>query len=170
MAGILIVLLPSSKLTPSALAERITWLGLPVKVKPYGFGVAVEGANEDLRRIAELAWSLDPQHVFIKPRGFPIADERFLGHSYRGLGSIRRKGLLQIDYEMELAENLAEAMGGKPSRLNTKIVECKHVREYVSALIVEDNGKKLVYCPEKRYMGEHACSGRCPYGEVVVWA
>jgi len=170
MASTLIVILPSSKLTPSALAEAISWLGLPLKIKLYGFGVAVEGSDEDVRRAMELAWSLDPQHVLIKPKGFPSMDERFTGQLYRGWGSMRRKGLLQIDFELDLAENLVRAMGGKPAQSKVKIVECKHVREYVTALVIERGDEKLVYCPEKKFMGDHACAGRCPYGKVVIWA
>ncbi|MHC1600905.1 MAG: DUF2102 domain-containing protein [Candidatus Nezhaarchaeales archaeon] len=170
MANMLIVLLPSSKLTPSALAETISWLGLPLKIKLYGFGVAVEGDEEDVEKAMELAWSLDPQHVFIKPKGFPTIDERFTSQIYHGWGSMRRKGLLQIDFELELAENLVKAMEGKLAQSKVKIVECKHVREYVTALIIEQDDEKLVYCPEKKFMGDHACTGRCPYGKVVVWA
>lgn len=170
MEKILIVLLPSSRLTPSALAGAITQVGLPLKMKLYGFGIVVEGHGDELKKVMKLAWSLDPQHVFIKPRGFPIFDERFTRRGYRGPGYMRRKGLLQLDFELELAEKISEALGGKSIRLRSKIVECKHVRSYVTALVVECDNKILIYCPEMGSMGVHACSGRCPYGEVVVWA
>jgi len=167
---ILIALLPSSRLTPSALTAAIAQLGLPIKIKVYGFGIVVEGDSNDLRKVMCFAWSLDPQHIFIKPRGFPAIDERFTGREYRGPGYMRRKGLCQLDFELELVEKISEAMGGRRSELKFKIVECRYVRGYVTAFIVEDSGKTLVYCPEMMSMGVHACSGRCPYGEVVVWA
>lgn len=166
MGKILIALLPSSKLTPSALAVTIAQLGLPVKIKLYGFGVVVEGSDHELKKVMSLAWSIDPPHVFIKPRGFSALDERFTTQSYM----IRRKGLLQLDFELETAEKVSEAMNSRQAELKFRMVECRYVRGYVTALIIEEGDKTLVYCPEMGSMGVHACSGRCPYGEVVVWA
>lgn|GEM_PF-1563149 len=170
MACVLIALLPSSRLTPSALASAISWLGLPLKIKLFGFGLAVEGSEEDVKKAVELSWCLDGEHVLVKPRGFPVVDERFMDPMYRGWGTMRRKGLLQLDFELELAENLVESAGIAIRRRKTKIVECKHVRGYVTALVIEEGDEKYVYCPELRFMGDHACSGRCPYGKVVLWA
>lgn len=170
MACVLIALLPSSKLTPSALAWAISWLGLPLKIKLFGYGLVVEGPDEDVQKAIELSWSLGGEHVLVKPRGFTVIDERFIDPVYRGWGTMRRKGLLQLDFELELAENLIESDGAATRSQRARIIECKHVKEYVTALVIEEGGEKLVYCPEKKFMGDHACSGRCPYGKVVMWA
>jgi len=150
------------------LASAISQLGAPLKIKLFGFGLAVEGSEEDVWKAVELSWSLDGEHVLVKPRGFAVMDERFTNSLYRGWGTMRRKGLLQLDFELELAENLVESTSTTKRR--AKIVECKYVRGYVTALVIEENGEKLVYCPEMRAMGDHACIGRCPYGKVMIWA
>jgi len=165
----LIVVTPTSKLTPSALAEQLSWLGLPLTIKLYGFGLVVEGDEEHVDAAVKYAWSLDPDNLLVKPRGFPSVDERFTSQ-YTARGVARRKGLVQLDFELEMALNMARARGRGVGELKPKIVECKHVREYVVALVVEVNGEKYVYCPEKRFMGDHACYGRCPYGRVILWA
>jgi len=47
-------------------------------------------------------------------------------------------------------------------------LSASHARKYVTVLVIERNDEKSVYCPEKGYVDNYACLGRCPYGKVVV--
>ena len=72
----LLVIAPTSELTPDQLARHLHSLELSVTIKETCYGAMVEGMPENVHRAVAEAKKLDPNRIFSKIRGFPIGDER----------------------------------------------------------------------------------------------
>lgn len=72
----MIVIAPTSELTPDQITRFIHNLGIPITVKETCYGANIEGKMEDVRKVFAEVRKLDPNRVFTKIRGFPIGDER----------------------------------------------------------------------------------------------
>jgi putative methanogenesis marker protein 6 len=72
----MIVIAPSSELTPDQIARFIHSLGLTINIKETCYGANIEGPKEQVRTALREVRKLDPNRIFSKIRAFPIGDER----------------------------------------------------------------------------------------------
>ncbi len=72
----MIVIAPSSELTPDQIARFIHTLGLNINVKETCYGANIEGPKSVVRKALAEVRKLDPNRIFSKVRAFPIGDER----------------------------------------------------------------------------------------------
>lgn len=72
----MIVISPSSEVTPDQVVRFVHSLGRPLTIKETCYGAMVEGRKEDVRAALEAVRKLDPNRIFSKIRGFPIGDTR----------------------------------------------------------------------------------------------
>lgn len=72
----MIVIAPTSELTPDQVARFIHTLGYEINVKETCYGANIEGKKEDVRKVLKEVRKLDPNRVYSKIRAFPIGDER----------------------------------------------------------------------------------------------
>jgi len=103
----IIVVNPSSELSPDKLFNEILNLSADVTAKCTCFGVMVEGEEEELSKVLKYVREKYPYDVFIKLRGYPINDRRVC-RAFRGGGP--RPGFYQLDAEYRLLPLIAEAL------------------------------------------------------------
>jgi putative methanogenesis marker protein 6 len=72
----MIVIAPSSELTPDQVSRFIHSLSLDLNVKETCYGANIEGPRDQVRRAMVEVRKLDPNRIFTKIRAFPIGDER----------------------------------------------------------------------------------------------
>ena len=72
----MIVIAPTSELTPDQVARHIHTLGYEINVKETCYGANIEGKKEDVRAVLKEVRKLDPNRIYSKIRAFPIGDER----------------------------------------------------------------------------------------------
>ncbi|NLB01440.1 MAG: methanogenesis marker 6 protein [Methanomicrobiales archaeon] len=70
------VFVESPSMTPGELALRAYEASEGVLIKETCFGLQVTGEPESVDRLIEEIRSFDPNHIFIKDRGFPPGDPR----------------------------------------------------------------------------------------------
>jgi len=93
----LIVIAPSSEITPDQVTRFIHSLDLNVSVKETCYGAMIEGEREVVREVLSRVRKLDPNRIFSKIRGFPIGDTRRC-RAHHG----SRPGFPQLEKEWEL--------------------------------------------------------------------
>lgn len=123
------VFVESPNMTPGEVALRAYEISEGVLIKETCFGLQVTGAPEAVDDLVERIRTFDPNHIFIKDRGFPPGDPRrcranlggarpgYLGHEreYRLLHYITH-GLEALDREEGVSEAALEHE--KKPRLN----------------------------------------------------
>ncbi len=72
----MIVIAPSSEITPDQLARFIHGLDIPLKVKETCYGAVIDGKKEDVERALDAVRRLDPHRIFSKIRAYPAGDTR----------------------------------------------------------------------------------------------
>jgi putative methanogenesis marker protein 6 len=72
----MIVIAPSSELTPDRVARFIHSLGCELNVKETCYGANIEGPKSVVRKAMAEVRKLDPNRIYSKIRAFPIGDER----------------------------------------------------------------------------------------------
>ncbi len=72
----MIMIAPTSELTPDQLSRFIHGLGYEITIKETCYGANIEGDKELIRSIVPEVRKLDPNRIFIKVRAYPIGDER----------------------------------------------------------------------------------------------
>lgn len=70
------VFVESPTTTPEELAQRAYEISAGVMIKETCFGLQVTGNPEDVNRIIAELRKMDPNHIFVKDRGFPPGDPR----------------------------------------------------------------------------------------------
>jgi putative methanogenesis marker protein 6 len=131
----LLVIAPTSELTPDQLARHLHSLELSLTIKETCYGALVEGRPENVHRAVAEAKELDPNRIFSKIRGFPIGDERRCRahHGSRpGFSQLQQewKDLSMVEKGLECAERgekLEEVE--KPRKL--PVAELKRICEEV---------------------------------------
>lgn len=127
------VFVESPTMTPGELALRAYEASEGVLIKETCFGLQVTGDPESVDRLIEEIRSFDPNHVFVKDRGFPPGDPRrcranlggarpgYLGHEreFRVLRYITR-GLEELDRRGEEAPEPAPPARETRSKLDIK--------------------------------------------------
>jgi putative methanogenesis marker protein 6 len=92
------VIVESFEITPSDLAIRAYEIAKGVMIKETCFGLVINGKEEDVDRIIAELRKADPDHIFVKDRGFPPGDARRCRANLGGA----RPGYHGIEYEMQV--------------------------------------------------------------------
>jgi putative methanogenesis marker protein 6 len=70
------VVVESFDITPADLAIRAYEISKGVMIKETCFGLVISGKEEEVDRIVAELRKIDPDHIFVKDRGFPPGDSR----------------------------------------------------------------------------------------------
>jgi putative methanogenesis marker protein 6 len=92
----MIVISPSSPVTPDQVARLVHSLGLEITIKETCYGAMIEGSKEDVDKALVAVRKLDPDRIFTKVRGFPIGDARRC-RAHHG----SRPGFTQLEVEWQ---------------------------------------------------------------------
>jgi putative methanogenesis marker protein 6 len=90
------VVVESFEITPSDLAVKAYEIAKGVMIKETCFGLVINGKEEDVDRIIAELRKADPDHIFVKDRGFPPGDARRCRANLGGA----RPGYHGIEHEM----------------------------------------------------------------------
>jgi len=115
----MIVIAPSSELTPDQVSRFIHSLGLDLHVKETCYGANIEGPRDQVRKAMVEVRRMDPNRIFTKIRAFPIGDERRC-RAHHG----SRPGFPQLEKEWKdlalIDKGLCAADRGEVCREKTK--------------------------------------------------
>jgi len=92
------VVVESFDITPADLAARAYEISQGAMIKETCFGLVINGQPEEVDRIIAEIRSIDPDHIFIKDRGFPPGDSRRCRANLGGA----RPGYHGMEYEMTI--------------------------------------------------------------------
>lgn len=90
------VVVESFEVTPTDLALRGYEISKGTMIKETCFGLVVNGKEEEVDRIVTELRKMDPDHIFVKDRGFPPGDSRRCRANLGGA----RPGYHGMEYEM----------------------------------------------------------------------
>ncbi|MCX6688930.1 MAG: methanogenesis marker 6 protein [Methanoregula sp.] len=100
------VVVESFTVTPADLAVRAYEISQGVMIKETCFGLVIMGREEEVNRITNEVRKLDPDHIFVKDRGFPPGDPRRCRANLGGA----RPGFHGIEYEMTILPYISHAL------------------------------------------------------------
>ena len=100
------VVVESFTVTPADLAVRAYEISQGVMIKETCFGLVIMGKDEEVNRITNEVRKLDPDHIFVKDRGFPPGDPRRCRANLGGA----RPGFHGIEYEMTILPYISHAL------------------------------------------------------------
>ena len=100
------VVVESFTVTPADLAVRAYEISQGVMIKETCFGLVIMGRDEEVNRITNEVRKLDPDHIFVKDRGFPPGDPRRCRANLGGA----RPGFHGIEYEMTILPYISHAL------------------------------------------------------------
>jgi len=110
----MIVIAPTSSVTPDQVTRVIHGLGIEISVKETCYGAMIEGNSENVGKVLAAVRELDPDRIFSKVRGFPIGDIRRC-RAHHG----SRPGFTQLEKEWEclslVEKGVAAANRGEPA-------------------------------------------------------
>jgi putative methanogenesis marker protein 6 len=92
------VVVESFDVTPADLALRAYELSKGLMIKETCFGIVINGKEEEVDRIITELRKLDPDHIFVKDRGFPPGDARRCRANLGGA----RPGYNGMEHEMTI--------------------------------------------------------------------
>jgi putative methanogenesis marker protein 6 len=92
------VMVESFEITPADLASRGYEISKGVMIKETCFGLVISGKEEEVNRIVAELRKIDPDHIFVKDRGFPPGDARRCRANLGGA----RPGYNGLEFEMSI--------------------------------------------------------------------
>ncbi len=92
------VVVESFDVTPADLAVRAYEISKGAMIKETCFGLVINGKEDEVDRIIAELRKVDPDHIFIKDRGFPPGDPRRCRANLGGA----RPGYHGMEYEMRV--------------------------------------------------------------------
>jgi putative methanogenesis marker protein 6 len=92
------VVVESFDITPADLAVRAYEMSKGTMIKETCFGLIINGKEDEVDRIIAELRKIDPDHIFIKDRGFPPGDSRRCRANLGGA----RPGYHGMEYEMTI--------------------------------------------------------------------
>ena len=92
------VMVESFDITPADLALRGYEISKGVMIKETCFGLVISGKEGEVDRIVAELRKIDPDHIFVKDRGFPPGDSRRCRANLGGA----RPGYNGLEYEMSI--------------------------------------------------------------------
>jgi putative methanogenesis marker protein 6 len=100
------VVVESFEKTPSDLAIRGYEISDGAMIKETCFGLVVNGKEEEVDRIVTELRKVDPDHIFVKDRGFPPGDSRRCRANLGGA----RPGYHGMEYEMTVIPYISHGL------------------------------------------------------------
>jgi putative methanogenesis marker protein 6 len=106
------VVVESFDVTPADLASRAYEISQGVMIKETCFGIVINGKEEEVNRIITELRKLDPDHIFIKDRGFPPGDPRRCRANLGGA----RPGYNGMEHEMTIIPYISHGLAELKNR------------------------------------------------------
>ena len=100
------VVVESFDVTPADLALRAYEISQGVMIKETCFGIVINGKEKEVDRLVTELRKLDPDHIFIKDRGFPPGDPRRCRANLGGA----RPGYNAMELEMTLIPYISHGL------------------------------------------------------------
>jgi putative methanogenesis marker protein 6 len=100
------VVVESFDVTPADLAARAYEISQGAMIKETCFGLVINGQAEEVDRIIAELRSVDPEHIFIKDRGFPPGDTRRCRANLGGA----RPGFHGMEFEMTVIPYISHGL------------------------------------------------------------
>lgn len=100
------VIVESMAVTPADMAVRAYEIAQGIMIKETCFGLVIMGKEDDVNRIITEIRKMDPDHIFVKDRGFPPGDVRRCRATLGGA----RPGFHGIEYEMTILPYVSHAL------------------------------------------------------------
>jgi putative methanogenesis marker protein 6 len=136
------VIVESFDITPAELAVRGYEISKGAMIKETCFGLIVNGMEEEVDRIVTELRKADPDHIFIKDRGFPPGDARRCRASLGGA----RPGYHGIEHEMTVIPYVSHGLEEIKKRDESTIPPPKNPLEH--HVLAIDKLKKLMEAQE----------------------
>jgi putative methanogenesis marker protein 6 len=111
------VVVESFDVTPADLALRAYEISQGVIIKETCFGIVINGKEEEVNRIITELRKLDPDHIFVKDRGFPPGDPRRCRANLGGA----RPGYNGMEHEMTIIPYISHGLAELKNRDNNLI-------------------------------------------------
>jgi putative methanogenesis marker protein 6 len=92
------IVVESFDITPADLAIRAYEISKGAMIKETCFGLVINGKEEEVFRIITELRKIDPEHIFVKDRGFPPGDARRCRANLGGA----RPGYNGMEFEMTI--------------------------------------------------------------------
>ncbi|HDR73637.1 MAG TPA: methanogenesis marker 6 protein [Methanoculleus sp.] len=118
------VFVDSPDITPQTLATRAYEVSEGVMIKETCFGLQVTGMPEEVDRLIEHIRLMDPNHIFVKDRGFPPGDPRRCRANLGGA----RPGYYGHEFEMGLIRFVSHGLDAIELMDEQDYPEVKHTR------------------------------------------
>jgi putative methanogenesis marker protein 6 len=106
------IFVESPEMTPQDLAVRAYEISGGTMIKETCFGLQVTGTEEEVGKIIEALRQLDPDHIFVKDRGFPPGDPRRCRANLGGA----RPGFFGHEFEISLIRHVSYGLHALPLR------------------------------------------------------
>ena len=106
------VFVESPEMTPQDLVVRAYEISEGAMIKETCFGLQVTGKEEEVNAIVEALRKLDPDHIFVKDRGFPPGDARRCRANLGGA----RPGFFGHEFEISLIRHVSHGLHELPGR------------------------------------------------------
>ena len=100
------VVVESFDVTPADLALRAYEISQGAIIKETCFGIIINGKEEEVNRIIAELRKIDPDHIFVKDRGFPPGDPRRCRANLGGA----RPGYNGIEHEMTIISYISHGL------------------------------------------------------------
>ncbi|MFA4860780.1 methanogenesis marker 6 protein [Methanoregula sp.] len=122
------VVVESFDITPADLAIRGYEISQGAMIKETCFGLVVSGKEEDVDRIVRGLRLMDPDHIFVKDRGFPPGDSRRCRANLGGA----RPGYNGLEFEMTVIPFVSHGLEELKKRDAATIPPPENPLEYTS--------------------------------------
>jgi putative methanogenesis marker protein 6 len=100
------VVVESFGVTPADLASRGYEISQGAMIKETCFGLVINGKERDVDRIITELRKIDPDHIFVKDRGFPPGDSRRCRANLGGA----RPGYNGMEFEMSIIPYISHGL------------------------------------------------------------
>jgi putative methanogenesis marker protein 6 len=120
------VVVESFDFTPADLGIRAYEISKGVMIKETCFGLVINGKEDEVDRIIAELRKLDPDHIFVKDRGFPPGDARRCRANLGGA----RPGYNGMEYEMTVIPYVSHGLEELNTRDENTIPEPENPLEY----------------------------------------
>ena len=111
------VVVESFEITPADLAIRGYEISSGAMIKETCFGLVVNGKEDEVNRIVTELRKMDPDHIFVKDRGFPPGDSRRCRANLGGA----RPGYHGMEYEMTVIPYISHGLEELKKRDETTV-------------------------------------------------
>ncbi|MFA4877241.1 MAG: methanogenesis marker 6 protein [Methanoregula sp.] len=122
------VVVESFEITPADLAIRGYEISQGIMIKETCFGLMVSGKEGEVNRVVAALRKIDPDHIFVKDRGFPPGDARRCRANLGGA----RPGYNGLEFEMTVIPFVSHGLEELKKRDVTTIPPPKNPLEYTS--------------------------------------